>query len=177
MKTTRVIAIALIVCFATLGYAQSESAAEKAEPTPTHSLIMPLQKALHIPALKRAMRAQLTPEFLEFDQRLYTQPVRYNHGVTYVAGTYSEWKRFFGEAQASDPQSDLVGIVPLSKAIKDCNLVRAMKAQLSPKMLRPAKEYYTFPVRYKHSVIYVGGSKAEWKRFFSAVPKPISVKG
>jgi hypothetical protein len=176
MKTTRVIAIALIVCFATLGYAQSETAAEKAEPTPTHALIMPLQKALHVPALLRAMRAQLTPDFLKNEQPLYTQPVRYNRGVTYVAGTYGEWSRFFGVSQTIDPQID-VGILALAKAIKNGNLVRAMKNQLNITMLRPAKEYYTFPVRYKHSVIYVGGTKAEWKKFFSAIPRPISVKG
>jgi len=173
MKTTKLIAIAIILGIASLGFAQSESATELAPGISPQSMVIPLKKALHDPALVKAMRAQLTPRFLEVDKPQYTVPVRFQHTVLYVAGTASEWERFFG---IKTTLSDKSALIPLTTALQDPGLVRAMRAQLTPAILQDDKEYYVAPVRYQHSIVYIGGTYSEWKKFFSISPKNDPVK-
>jgi hypothetical protein len=96
MKTTKLILVAALMAFATIGFSQTRSAdVNQAKPTPELSLNISLTSALHNPGLVGAMRAQLDPSFLTGDQRWYTVPVRYRHQVYYVSGSLGQWKRFF----------------------------------------------------------------------------------
>ena len=166
MKTTKIIAIAIILGIASLGYAQTELVTELTPDPNPQSIVIQLKKALHNPALVKAMHAQLTPRFLKVDKPLYTVPVRFQHDVLYVAGTYSEWKRFFGSDINDTPLIAKSALIPLHVAMQDANLVKAMRAQLTPRILQDDKEFYIAPVRYKHSIVYIGGTYAQWKRFF-----------
>jgi len=171
MKTTKIIAIAIILGIVSLGYAQTESSTELTPDPNPQSIVIQLKKAMHNPALVKAMHAQLTPRFLEVDKPLYTVPVRFQHDVLYVAGTLSEWKRFFGADSNETPLTTKSAIIPLIKAMQDPGLVSAMRAQLTPRILQDDKEFYVAPVRYKHSIVYIGGTYAQWKKFFGcAVP-------
>ena len=166
MKTTRLIAIALILGITSLGFAQSRIATDPAPDPDPQSIVIQLKKAMHNQALVKAMHAQLTPRFLKVDKPLYTVPVRFQHDVLYVAGTYSEWKRFFGADINETPQVAKSALIQLPDAMQIPGLVSAMRAQLTPGILQDDKEFYVAPVRYKHSIVYVGGTYAQWKKFF-----------
>ena len=170
MKTTKLIAIALILGIASLGFAQSEGPADQTPNTNPQSIVINLKKAMHNADLVRAMNAQLDARFLLVDKPVYTQPVRYKHSIIYVAGTGDEWKAFFRANPTDKTALAKRNLIPLAKAMKEANLVRAMRAQLSPSLLNDDKEFYVATVRYQHSIVYIGGKYIEWKKFFSIVP-------
>jgi len=172
MKTTKIIAIAIILGIVSLGYAQTESPTELAPDPDPQSIVIQLKKAMHNQALVKAMHAQLTPRFLEVDKPLYTVPVKYKYDLLYVAGTLSEWKRFFGADINETPQVAKSALIQLPDAMQIPGLVSAMRAQLTPGILQDDKEFYVAPVRYKHSIVYVGGTYAQWKNFFRVAISP-----
>lgn len=169
MKTTKLIAIALILGVVSLGMAQS-TADLKPKPSPT-SIVIQLKKAMQIPSLTKAMFAQLNPNFLNVEKPVYTVLVKYKKRIQYVSGTRAEWKSFFHIDLNEDPLGSFGRVIPLKQAIHNPALLRSMRAQLSPSMLQNDKQVYTASVRYKHSVVYISGSYGEWKRFFSIKEK------
>lgn len=175
MKTTKLIALVLILGITTLGYAQSELQTDKPEPT-QNSFAIYLDKAMKNPALVAAMHSQLNPRFLQEEQPRYTVPVRFNHTIVYVTGTYDAWKKFFRILPNEDPEGKLGYQITLKKALTIPQLVSAMRAQLSTEMLHGDRANYIVPVRYRHSVIYVSGGYADWKVFFAVKPKSGPIK-
>ncbi len=176
MKTTKAIAIALILGIASLGYAQVEGPADQTPNTTPQSIVINLKNAMHNPDLVRAMHAQLNPNFLQVDKPVYTQPVRVKLSTVYVAGTGDEWKAFFRTDITDQVSLAKRNLIPLDKAMREASLVRAMRAQLSPSLLNDDKELYIAPVRYNHSIVFVAGKYIEWKKFFSIVPKAEAFK-
>lgn len=167
MKTTRLIAIALILGISSLGFAQTKTTAPDPD---AQSMVIQLKKALHNRTLVNAMKAQLNPRFLQEDKPSYTVAVRYSHKIVYVNGTYNEWKRFFGSKLDEDSQIAKSGLIQLPNAMRDRNLVQAMKAQLTPRILKTDKQYIVAPVRYKHTIVYIGGTYSQWVKFFGMAP-------
>ena len=175
MKTTKLIAVALILGIASLGYAQTDKPADQApNGTTPQSIVIPLKKAMHSPDLNRAMHAQLNDNFLQVDKPLYTVPVRYRHTVVYVSGTYVEWTNFLRSDSNDAKAFAKRNLIPLDKAMQDARLVQAMRAQLTPRLLNEDKELYIATVRYSHSIVYVAGTYIQWKKFFSiaTIDKP-----
>jgi len=167
MKATKLIAIAIILGIASLGYAQTESTPTQG---PNQSVVIMLKKAIHSPDLVRAMHAQLSPRLLEAEKPAYTFPVRFKHSTLYVNGTYNEWKAFFRTDANDDPSGAKGNLIPLNKAMRDANLVKAMRAQLTPKLISQEKQLYIAPVRFKHKIVYVSGNYDQWKKFFGIRP-------
>jgi len=96
MKTTKVILVAALMAFATIGFSQTDYKPKpQPTPTPTLSVLIPFNKAMQNADLVSAMRAQLDPSFLLINARVFTLPVRYHHSIVYVTGTAKQWKRFF----------------------------------------------------------------------------------
>ena len=82
-----------------------------------------------------------------------------------------------GMAQTETPAENAPGDVPvqtiiikLTKAAHSLNLVKAIRAQVSPGILITEKKVYTEPVRYSHRVYYVTGTYDEWMAFFGHNP-------
>ena len=97
MKTAKLILVAAIMAFASVGIAQPKTTLLKAEKPPIFkSALIPLRVAMADRGLVQAMRAQLNPSFLLDEKPSYTVAVRYKHDVYYIYGTYSDWKNFFG---------------------------------------------------------------------------------
>jgi hypothetical protein len=167
MKAKKLIAIALIFGIASLGMAQTETPAEGTPgDVPVQTIIIHLTKAAHSMNMVKAIRAQVSPEILIIEKTVYTEPVRYNHRVYYVTGTYNEWFAFFGHNADSQLFGLTSNLIPIQKAIKTKGLLDAMKAQLKPEMLYVDKPIYIAAVRYKHSISYVYGTLEQWKQFF-----------
>ncbi len=167
MKTTRMIAIALIVGIASLSTAQVDRPVEQApNDVPVQTIIIQLTKAAHSLDLVKAIRSQVSPQILITEKTMYTEPVRFNRRIYYVAGTYDEWVAFFGHNSDSQMFALTSNLIPLEKALKSKGLFEAMKAQLSPDMLLVDRPVYIAAVRYKHSISYVYGSLEQWKQFF-----------
>ena len=95
MKTTKVILVAAIMVFATIGFAQTITITNSVKPEPELPKHISVKTAMHIPGLAFAMRAQLSPRFLQVDQRMYTVTVKYNNAVYYIYGSLKAWKQFF----------------------------------------------------------------------------------
>lgn len=95
MKTTKVILVGAIMVFSTIGFAQKEVAPIDAKPSQDLHALISVKAAMQNFGLYRAMRAQLTPGFLQVEQPSYTVTVRYNHSVYYINGTYKDWCYFF----------------------------------------------------------------------------------
>ena len=167
MKATKLIAIAIILGIASLGYAQTETATDQG---PTQSVLIKLKKAMQSPDLVRAMHAQLSPRLLEAEKPAYTFPVRIRHSTVYVIGSYDEWRAFFRTDVIDDPSGAKGNLIPLNTAMRDANLVKAMRAQLTPKLISQEKQLYIAPVRYKHKIVYVSGTYEQWKKFFGIRP-------
>lgn len=170
MKATKLIAVALILGIASLGFAQSDSHLDKAPNDNAASICIKLRQAMQSPELVKAMRVQLNPDFLKVDKKIYTVPVRIKRTVLYVAGTHGEWMNFF-RIRPDDPPVAKNALIHIKAALKDKNLAQAMRSQLSKELLNADKELYVAPVRYKHSIVYVAGSYNDWKAFFSIRPK------
>ena len=95
MKTTKVILIAALMAFGTLGFAQTKTTSPSLGQSPSISAVIPLQVAMHNPGLRFAMQSQLSPRFLQVEQPMYTVSVYFNHVRYNICGSYAEWKRFF----------------------------------------------------------------------------------
>ena len=174
MKTAKFSAIAIAIMFAaTAALAQTESPAETAPNTITpQSITITLKSALQDRGLVYAMRTQLNPRFLLVDRPLYTVPVRYRKGITYVTGTEKEWKGFFNIFDDHSAKINDANRIHLKEALKDSRLVRAMHQQLTPAMLADDKPVYTAKVKYNNSTVYIFASEKEWKWFFRIDDNP-----
>jgi len=96
MKTTKVILVAALMAFASIGFSQADyNIKPTPTPTPTLSVLLPLNKAMQNAELVSAMRAQLDPSYLLINAREFTVPIRYRHSIIYVTGTVNQWRRFF----------------------------------------------------------------------------------
>ncbi len=102
MKTTKLILVAAMLAFATVGFAQATSPApiNEIQVQPQLALNISLTSALHYPYLVRAMHAQLNPSFLVNEQQTYTVVVRLKNVSYYVYGTYGQWIKFFRNHKA-----------------------------------------------------------------------------
>ena len=169
MKATKLIAVAIILGIASLGFAQQEGPTDQAPDRP-NAVVITLKKALHFPYMVKAMHEQLNPSFLQVDKESYTAPVRIKNEVFYVTGTQAEWKVFFREVNDGKSVDAAGKLIPLSKARKDARLAKAMRVQLSPNMLNQEKELYIASVRYNHYIVYVSGTYEQWKDFFNCRP-------
>ena len=172
MKTTKLIAIAvLILGITSLGYSQPTTPRDQASENAPKSIVIPFKKAVRTHQLVQAMRTQLTPQFLEVEKQVYTVSIKHKSTLVYVSGTLREWKGFFRISKIDDPLAGKSALIQLPAAIRNPQLVKCMRSQLTPRMLKQDKNYYTAPVRYKHSVVYVGGTFNQWLKFFSVKPK------
>ncbi|MEZ5084143.1 MAG: hypothetical protein R2750_11955 [Bacteroidales bacterium] len=96
MKTTKVILVAILMAFATIGFSQTETNAPSAELPPPHLVIkVSFANAMHNPALVRAMREQLNPIFLQNYLRVYVPRIRFLNHIYYISGTRNQWVYFF----------------------------------------------------------------------------------
>lgn len=170
MKTTKLIAVAIILGIASLGFAQKTTITDQAPNQEIQSVVIKLSKAIQMPDLVAALRAQVTRDILEQDKPMYTVRVTYKHSVVFVSGTYAEWKKFLSNDHADVDSGAKSGLIPFSRALRDANLVRAMRAQLTPSLLQGEKRLYIASVRYKHSIVYVSGTLIQWQTFFSIHP-------
>lgn len=98
MKTTKVILVAALMAFATMGFSQVKSTPPTLSQAPRISATIPFQSAIQSRALVFAMHTQVSPEILKSDRQMYMATVYVNHIAYCVCGTYSEWLRFFGAA-------------------------------------------------------------------------------
>lgn len=174
MKTTKLIALILVLGITTLSFGQ-----EIKLPDPNsnpQSICIPLQKATNIPGLVKAMHAQLNPSMIAQGSPSYTFAVRYKHSIKYVSGSLKEWKVFFLTDTVEDPDGKLAPEILLRKAIQNPNLLAAMRAQLVPSMIYGNQNSYTLPVRFSHTHYYVTGSSSDWRWFFSPVPRQDYIK-
>ena len=100
MKTTKVILVAALMAFATIGFSQTDRNIELIKKPPPHLVVkVSLSCALQNAALVGAMRSQLSPNFLQGNQRVYTVRVRFNNTIYYIVGSRAQWKRFFSIAE------------------------------------------------------------------------------
>lgn len=170
MKTTKLIAIVLILGIASLGMSQTRPVNDLPDTKP-QSIVIQLKKAIHDPGLQKAMHQQLNPNFLRVEKPSYTVSVKYKGRLQYINATRGEWKNFFRSDMSEGSQGAVGRLIPLKRAMHIPNLLGAMRAQLTPAILKADKPVYNVPVRYKHSIVYVSGSYGEWKRFFSIKAK------
>ncbi len=107
MKTTKLMIVAAIMAFATLGFANSESSSVNDPITIVKqaTVKITLRAAIQSPELVKDMRAQLSPDFLKTEQRMYTVRVNHKNTAYFITGTYSEWVRFFSLEPVS-PKED-----------------------------------------------------------------------
>jgi len=166
MKTTKLIAIAIILGIVSLGYAQRTPLVHQQPDQNVESILIPLAKAMFNADLVSAMRHQLDPAFLETERPSYTMKVRFSHSYVYVIGSYDEWKKFFSlerDGGLSDLKSNLI---PLNDAVRDRNLNKALREQVSPSIIHSEKKTIVAAVIYKHTTVYVGGTQKQWIDFF-----------
>lgn len=101
MKTTKVILVAAIMAFASIGFTQSDSNPYSEEklsiekPVPQLSALIGLKTAMQNQDLVRAMRNQLSPHFLQVEKPVYTVKVKFKNTVYNIYGSYAAWKHFF----------------------------------------------------------------------------------
>lgn len=98
MKTLKVVLVSILMVLTSIGFSQSEERPLTKElPNPEISKVIPIHMAVINRGLLKAMRQQLTPEFLLPDKQRYTVSVKYNSATYYISGRYEEWKSFFRE--------------------------------------------------------------------------------
>ena len=95
MKTTKVILVAALMAFATMGFSQEKSTPPTLGQSPQLSALITLQSAMQNAGLRFAMYSQLTPRFLQVEKPMYTVSVHFNHSQYNIIGSYHEWSRFF----------------------------------------------------------------------------------
>ena len=64
MKTTKLIAVAIILGIASLGFAQKTTLTDQAPKDEIQSVVIKLSKAIQMPDLVAALRAQVTEDLL-----------------------------------------------------------------------------------------------------------------
>jgi len=97
MKTTKVLLITVLMAFAAVTFAQSESPQFLTKkPPPVLSTEISISSAMQNPGLLAAMNAQVDPSILESNARIYTVPIKYRKVVYFVSGTRGQWMKFFG---------------------------------------------------------------------------------
>ena len=165
MKTTKLIATALILSIASLGFAQEQAKTATTPPT-NQSIVMPLNKAMQSLELVAVMKAQLDPRFLEDGKRFYTVGVNYKHKRVYICGTYNEWRNFFNSGSDGDAIDCRSSRIPLTSAVKNAGLVRAIREQVNSSILHSQEKFITVHIKYKRDVLYIIGSYNQWKAFF-----------
>ena len=104
MKTTKVILVAAIMAFATMGFSQSKTSLPTIQQVPQFSAVISLQSAMQNPSLVRVMHAQLSPAFLQVEKPSYIVTVKLNRSTINVFGTYKQWKKFFSIAPMTTNQ-------------------------------------------------------------------------
>lgn len=166
MKSLKLIALILMVAITGIGYAQTEIPAEQTPDPDPQSVVIQLKTAMQNPGLVKAMHVQLNPRFLSTERPLYTARVNYQRKAFYISGTYNQWKDFFRIDTGGDPLDSFAPEIPLRTAMKNQQLVRAMRAQLDARFLQQEKQIYSVPVRYRHTVIKVVGTLNDWRWFF-----------
>ncbi len=167
MKTTKLSAVAIAILFAaTATLAQTEAPLDAAPGADHQSITVMFKQAIQDRGLVYAMRTQLNPRFLLLDKPMYTVPVKYNRGVTYITGSQKEWLGFFNIGEENSPKYTDGRRIHLKQALVDSRLVRAMHQQLTPALLREDKPVYTAAVKYNRSTVYIYATQGEWKWFF-----------
>ncbi|MEZ5195432.1 MAG: hypothetical protein R2764_03245 [Bacteroidales bacterium] len=95
MKTTKVILVAMLMALATIGFSQVESKIKTEAPPAQKSALIQLDEALQIPGMRMAIYRQVTPGMVTKTIPYYVVPIKFNHRIYNVAGTYGQWMNFF----------------------------------------------------------------------------------
>lgn len=94
MKTSKILALVLMVSFAAISMASNLP--DKGSTKPPQVLVrISIDKAMYSPGLVQAMHEQLNFEFLKKDQAVYTVTVVYLRTIYLIYGTYDQWVFFF----------------------------------------------------------------------------------
>lgn len=95
MKTTKVILVAMLMAFATMGFTQAESKSNEIPKPNTKSSIMPLSVAVQNQALKMAIYDQVKPQMVTKTIPIFVANIKFHHRVYYIGATYGDWMEFF----------------------------------------------------------------------------------
>ena len=169
MKTTKLIAAALILSIVTLGFAQAQTKTAGTPPT-DQSFAIQLKKAMLSLDLTAAMKRQLDPRFLYDTKPFYTVKVNHKHKTLYICGTYDEWRKFFSNGSDVNELECGASRIPLTSAMKNRHMLRELRAQVSPSILRNPKRFITVHIKFKNDALYIIGSYSQWKAFFNVRP-------
>ena len=169
MKTTKLIATALILSIVTLGFAQAQTKSAGTPPT-DQSIVIQLKKAMQSLDLTAAMKRQLDPRFLYDVKPFYTVAVNHKHKRLYICGTYDEWRRFFSNTPDGGQLECGASRIPLTSAVKNPHMLSVLRAQVNPSILRNPQKFITVHIKYRNDVLYIIGSYNQWKDFFKVRP-------
>lgn len=95
MKTTKVILVALLMAFTTIGFAQVDAQPMTKKHITLKNVQIALQDAVRVHGLYMEMHQQLKPDFLEPDKYAYWADVEYRNIVYSIKGSYDGWILFF----------------------------------------------------------------------------------
>lgn len=95
MKTKKVILVAFLMAFATIGFTQVDQNVKKEPPPTQFSVLISLEAAVQNPGLKLAIYDQVSPRIFRKPFRVFIAKVEYRGTIFNIRGTFKAWQVFF----------------------------------------------------------------------------------